>query len=334
MASLPNARAKNTESEVLGMGLMGHGRRPSRIGRGNIRLNMDYRVLTLDGWLEFNHRKWGLSPLRLSLAEGPSDRPSIELVVYTDRRDRVKTPRLNPYTPVALLPTDTHSVARLERQWLSVSELVVKEFRARGVVNAVSFPPSIMDVRPWRWSKFITEVRYTYYVTFPFDLGSAEGKVRTAVRKASKLGYKCERTSQMSDVMECLEGTQERQKIDYRLSIQDLETCQRLLGSDVFRAYVCYAPNGDPASTIVILGYPGATAVDWVAGTRPDHLSSGCSQLITSFALGDVQDAGALGFDFAGANVPSVAGSKAQWGGNLCRSIPLSNPTREPWRSS
>ncbi len=77
---------------------------------------MDYTVLTLDSWLEFNHRKWGLSPIKLSLSENAEGRPGIELVVYTDSRGRIKTPKINPYMPVAFLPTDTQSVPRLERQ--------------------------------------------------------------------------------------------------------------------------------------------------------------------------------------------------------------------------
>jgi len=287
---------------------------------------MDYTVLTLDGWVEFNRRKWGLSPLRLSLSEGASDRPAIELVVYTDKRGRIKTPKINPYTPVAFLPTDTQSVPRLERQWLSVSELVVKEFRERGVVNAVSFPPSIVDVRPWEWVGFHVSVRYSFYMDFPYDAEVADHSVRKQVKKAVKLGYRCERTSQMSDVLECLEDTGERQGFDYGLSAEDLETCQRLLGPDSFRAYVCYAPNGDAASARVILSCPGASAVDWVAGTKCDYLSSGCTQLLISSVLEDLQNVGACGFDYAGANIPPVAAAKATWGGQLVPFYSIEQP--------
>lgn len=280
-------------------------------------MNVDYTVLTLDGWLEFNRRKWRLSPIKLSLSENAGGRPAIELVVYTDSRGQIKTPKINPYIPVAFLPTDTQSVPRLERQWLSVSGLAVQEFRERGVVNAVSFPPSIVDVRPWKWSNFQVDVGYSFYIDFPYDIESADRSVRKHVRKAPKLGYTCERASKMGDVIECLEDTGERQEFDYRLSAKDLETCQHLLGPDIFRAYVCYAPNGDPASARVVLSYPGASAVDWVAGTKRDHLSSGCTQFLISSVLEDLQMAGACGFDYAGANIPSVAAAKATWGGQL-----------------
>jgi len=278
---------------------------------------MDYTVLTLDGWLEFNRRKWGLSPVKLRLSESESDRPAVEVVVYTDSKGRIKTPKINPYMPVAFLPTDTRSVPRLERQWLSVSELMVKEFKERGVVNAVSLPPSIVDVRPWKWNSFQVSVNYSYYLEFPFDAEGTDNRIRTNVRKAVKRGYRCERTSQMSDVVECLEDTGERQGFDHRLSVEDLQVCQHLLGPDTLRAYVCYAPNGEPASAQVRLYHRGTSAIGWVAGTKREHLNAGSNQLIMSFVLEDLQNAGACGFDYAGANIPSVAAAKSAWGGKL-----------------
>jgi len=301
---------------------------------------MDYTVLTLDGWLEFNHRKWGLSPIRLRLSESEPDRPAVEVVVYTDSKGRIKTPKLNPYTSIAFLPTDTQSVPRLERQWLSVSELVIKEFRERGVVNAVSFPPSILDVRPWKWNSFQVSISYSYYIEFPFDVEDTDNRVRTNVRKAAKRGYRCERTSRMSDVVECLEDTGGRQGFDYRLNVEDLQILQRLLGPDILRAYVCYAPNGEPASAQVRLYYPGASAVGWVAGTKREHLNAGSNQLIMSFVLEDLQNAGACGFDYAGANIPSVAAAKSAWGGKLVPFYSIRQPNmralalymRDSWR--
>jgi hypothetical protein len=46
-------------------------------------------------------------------------------------------------------------------------------------------------------------------------------------------------------------------------------------------------------------------------------LGAGANQLIMSFALEDLQEAGSCGFDYAGANIPSIAAAKATWGGQL-----------------
>ncbi len=290
-------------------------------------MNMDYRVLTLDGWLEFNRVKWGLSPVRLRLSVDRSDRPSVELVVYTDKRGRIRTPKLNPYTPMSFLPTDTESISRLGRQWLSVGQLVVKEFRKRGLVNTVSFPPSIGDVRPWKWSGFQVSVNYSFYSEFPYDPDAIEKSVRSKIRKATKLGYTCERTSRLNDVVQCLEDTADRQQFDYKLTVEDLKTLQGLLGSDICRSYVCYAPNGDAASGRIALYYPGASALGWVAGTKREYLSDGCAQLLWLFTLDDLQNSGACGFDWVGANIPSVAAAKAAWGGRLVPYYTIRQPS-------
>ena len=278
---------------------------------------MDYTVLTLDGWLEFNRLKWGLSPVKLKLFESSSERPAVEFVVYTDKKGRIKTPKLNAYLPMIFSPTDTLSIPRLGRQWLSVGKLAAKEFRERGVINAVSFPPLIMDIRPWKWNHFQANVNFTFYSKFPYDVKTAERSVRAKIRKANELGYICERTSQMEDIVECLNDTGERQGFTSRLDAGDLNTCQSLLGSDVCRAYVCYAPDGEAVSARVALTYPGASALGWVAGTKRRYLSDGCAQLLWLFTLEDLQNSGASGFDWAGANIPSVAAAKAAWGGQL-----------------
>jgi len=274
-------------------------------------------VLALDGWLEFNRVRWGLSPTRLRLSEHDGSRPAVEMVVYTDNRGRIRMPSLNPYLPVTFIPTDSESLPRLTRQWLTVSELAVAEFRQRGVVNSISFPPCISDVRPWQWSDYHVGVRYSFYLDLPYCLDSAESQIRTKIRKAERMGYRCERTLRMDTVLECIDDTAQRQQFEYGLSRTDLECCLQFLGTEVLRAYVCYAPNGDAASAQVMLSSPGTSAVGWLAGTKRDHLASGCSQLLIAFALEDLATAGASGFDHAGANIPSVATAKAAWGSRL-----------------
>ncbi len=82
-------------------------------------------------------------------------------------------------------------------------------------------------------------------------------------------------------------------------------------------ARICYAPTGEPASVDVDLYHPGSRAVGWVGGTKTEHLQSGATQLLQGYVLEDLQAAGATGYDFVGANIPSVAAAKATWGGHL-----------------
>ncbi len=210
-------------------------------------MKMDYSVLASDGWLEFNARKWGLAPVKLAFSSGQGELPKIEAVVYTDRKGRIRMPKLSPYLPVVFESTPTESVSRLERQWIAVCNLMVDEFRARGVSNSVSFTPCMKDGRPWKWAGFEIHPQYTYYINLPYDYGLAEKKVRNRIRSCSDRGYTCERTNDMLVVIDCLHDTARRKHFQSRLVAEDLVRAQRLLG-DALRVYVCFSPAGEACS--------------------------------------------------------------------------------------
>jgi hypothetical protein len=87
----------------------------------------------------------------------------------------------------------------------------------------------------------------------------------------------------------------------------------------------------------VALVQPGGRALDWLAGTTVDALSTGATQLTIGQMLSDLQDAGVTVFDFNGADLPSVAAAKANWGGQLTPLITVEqlnprNLARDAWR--
>jgi hypothetical protein len=283
--------------------------------------------LALPGLLEFNHRKWRLQPLKRRYAEEGKDLPALEAVLYLDKRGFVRLPPRTPYLPMVFLPTPTKAISRLSRQWLSVSNLMAEEFRRRGLRGTVAFSPEIFDVRPWRWQHFTVDLRYTYYVDFPYQIEQADSDVRRRITKARENGFSCRRVSALDDVYQCLKDTEERNAFRHELTVKDLELARELLGEDCFRTYICYGPSGEAASTAVVLHRPGGRAGGWVAGTKTKYLTSGAWQLLNMFSLKDVESAGASGFDLFGANIPSVAKSKASWGARLVPYYTVEAPT-------
>jgi hypothetical protein len=273
--------------------------------------------LALPGLLEFNHRKWGLQPLKVRCTEEGKDLPALEAVLYLDKRGRVRLPPRTPYLPMVFLPTPTKSVQRLTRQWLSVSNLMANEFRRRGLRGMVAFPPEIVDVREWQWQHFTVGVRYTYYLDFPYQIEQAHSDVRRRVASAGANGFFCRRVSALDDAYQCLKETEERQGFRHGLTLNDLELARELLGEDCLRVYVCYGPSGEVASVEVALHRPGGRAVGWVAGAKTKYLKSGAPQFCNAFSMEDMESAGASGCDWVGANIPSVANQKANWGGRL-----------------
>lgn len=272
--------------------------------------------LALDGWLEFNRIKWGVTPQRVRLKARDGDQPAVDAVFYLNKRGRLCLPLRNPYMALDFRPT-AQSAERVGRQWLEVSNALTQAMAERAPFSAIPLPPTIKDVRPWRWAGFTVGVRYTLRLGLPFDLSQAYGSLRTCVRKAEKAAYRCERGARLEHVHLCLQETEDFKGFRHELSLHDLETASALLGSDHFRPYVAYAPDGEPACAGVVLHVPGGEALLWVGGTRPSHRSSGAYQLLQSTIAGELAADGATGWDLAGANIPSVAAAKASLGAEL-----------------
>jgi hypothetical protein len=271
--------------------------------------------LFLDGWLEFNRRRWNVTPARrLYQPAGPL--PSVATVLYFDRRGRIVQPPRNPYLPFEFKHSNTTAPFRLIRQWLETAELAEQDMR-RHPMRVVALPPGVADLRVWQWRGYMVGTRYTYYLEFPYSLAAADPAVRKQVRKAGEAGYTVSREFDMSAVHACLTSTERRQGFSHELSVQDLELLRDLMGDESCRVYVCRDAGGNVASARVVLHLSGTRAIDWVAGTVDEHLRGGATQFTIAKALEDLHEAQAAGFDFGGANLSQIAAAKASWGGAL-----------------
>lgn len=291
-------------------------------------------------WLDVCDEEWSVTPKRVEFADGNG--PRAEALYYLDSSGRISKPPFSPgpYLPLAFYPTPTESRPRLDRQWLAVGQLLAEDMRERGLAGRIALPPEITDVRPWQWAGFQVEVLYTYCVDLPYDDSSMRSTIRRATAKAMRAGFTCARTSNLSAVHECLVETEQRQGFDQGVSLDDLKQAQRALGSDAFRTYACYSADGEVVAATIELHEAGGRAVGWIAGTKSAYVCRGVSQLLNAFILEDLAEAGATAYDFAGANLPSVAASKAQWGGYLVpfygiqsgRIVDLVRHARSYWR--
>ena len=275
--------------------------------------------LALDGWLEFNRIKWGVQPHRINIGGEDHTKAGLEAVVYLNKRGKVVNPKRNAYLPVRFRSTPTILSYRAMHQWLDLSGELAEETRRLGLSNTLNLPPNVADIRAWQWAGFRTSVRYTFVIEFPFDQQDTDKSLGRIQRKAEREGFRCDLTTNMHDVMSCLADTEQRQGFSHGLTVTDLELAQSLLGEDVFRTHMCYAPNGEPASCTIALCIPGAPAIGWIGGTRTEYLRAGPAQFLEFFAIDDLTAAGASEYDTCGANIPTVAYAMAGCVGVLRR---------------
>jgi len=276
---------------------------------------MNEHPLMLDGWLEFNKYKWGLKPKRLKLKISDNG-PTLETVIYLDNKGRIAMPRLNPYLPIVFHPTSTKLPYKLRYQWLSISELLAEKFKKRGLRSSVSFSPNVEDIRSFQWEGFLSEPRYTFFLNFPIDFNEIDHSVRKNINKAKTNGFYVQPTFDFQKVIECLSDTEERQGFSYGLTPSDLEMADKLMGEEHFRCYTVFAPDGEPASSRIVLK-GNSIALDWVAGTKRKFLKYGVSDHIVYSVLNDLADSNVRIFDYCGANLPTVQNMKSRWGGEL-----------------
>jgi hypothetical protein len=270
--------------------------------------------LELPGWLEFNTWRTGLSAHRFTQRIG--EEADLDAVLYVDRRGRVRLPPNNPYLAV-VFRSERRSASGRTSEWLRAAAPLAAEMRRRGVVNQLYLPPEVEDARPWTWNGFISSVRYTYYLDFPFDDAVVNRETRRQARKAAERGLAAERTDDVGGVLRCLAETEARQGFSHHIGARELNRARELVGEDGLRMYVCRLADGTPAGACVILHAPGARAIGWLAGGSTTEPATGSTQLVWQAAFTDLLAAGAVGIDLGGANIPSVARFKSYWGARL-----------------
>lgn len=271
---------------------------------------------TLAKWAEYNRMMWNCrAEIRRFKVEGTE--AYCESLFFLDHRGQLFLPPMNAYHPVIFNPTPTKKSHSITTQWLKVAEAMVREMTKVGCPVNFVFPPDIQDIRPWKWSNYIVDVHYTYCLKLPYRRETLDSSVRRKIIKAQERGYVCRIADKMSDVYECLVETEGRKGFSHRLTTENLELGRKMLGDEILRPYVCYSEQGEPVSASIELILNRNLAVGLMLGTKSEHLQHGATQLITEFMLNDLSALGVKNYDFVGANIPTVAYSKSQWGTEL-----------------
>ena len=267
-----------------------------------------------DGWLKWNEEVWGVKAERVKYIINGKEQPSLEGVIYTDKKGRVILPPRNPYLPFILKTTETEKNYKIYQQYVNIVSLFADDLLKRGVRGQIFLPVGFLDARPFQWRGFNASIRYTFVNDLPFKFDLAADSVLKQKKKSEKLGYTVSNTEDWGKILFCLNGTEKRKNFEHLLDIKSLELCKKLMGSEKFIGCLCNDKNGEPVSGGIRLMQNEGIAMGCVQGSITSHLSNGINQLIYSYVLEDLYKRGAKRFDWCGANISSVAQAKSQWG--------------------
>lgn len=276
-------------------------------------------------WWAWNEQVWGVQAVELNLRGEPSAGGGLAGALFRNRRGKIVSPPLNPHLAIAYSWPDRRS-RRLDTQaraWVSIGDQLAEVLTSAGLASQVVLPPGLMDARPFTWIGLRAELSYTYLVALPRDASLANRSVAKNVRKADAKGYGAERSDDWVAIWSCLAETEVSKGFSHRLSLDNIRLGARLMGPENFRGYVVRDSAGLVVSGGVRLHYRGHRAVDWVQGTIRTALADGVNQLMYDFVMLDLHEAGATGFDLAGANIREVAVAKSSWGYPLVPQLSL-----------
>mgnify|MGYP000943308148 CR=1 FL=1 len=272
----------------------------------------DNYPLALDGWLKWNEEKWNIKAERVVYTKNGKEYPKLEGVLYTNKKGQVLMPPRNPYLPFQFSDS-TNKNDRLYVDYQDIMKLFIDDLLRRGLYGVLAFPPGFIDARPFQWSNFIVEPRYTFIQDMNTTYEYAK-HIKKNINKALEKEYSVEISSDWNAIADCLRGSEVRKGFSHDTPVEDLKKCSYLLGSDVFRGYLVKDKEGKPVSGGLRLVLKGGITIDWSQGAFYEHLKNGVNQLIYDFVLKDSKEAGARGFDWVGANIPPVALAKSAWG--------------------
>ncbi len=278
-------------------------------------------------WFEPTCRLMNAEPMYLALMS----RSNPAFCVSLARKKRLGqtlllTPAIAPYSAwIENFPDDLAPERREARRLEAMGEFAAW-CEQHAAYCRIVLPPQVVDVRPFLWRGWRTEVRYTYKI--PLEHGVHQifrQNVRRNLRDAREANLRTEcLTGEHAHgaLRETVAATFRRQGEAPPLPAQAwddylalLSVCNNVATMGVFR--------GDAVLATIAIGVDpptatgaGQSAYELIAGTTDEGIPVGASAMALcsafEFASGKVGE-----FDFAGANMETIAHYKRGFGGTL-----------------
>ena len=274
-------------------------------------------------WLEPTCAALGLEPQYIAVNNRGTD--ALRVALARRRRfgrELLVTPAVAAYSGWAeAFPADL-SDERREGRLHDVLGEFIDWAEARADFVRVILPPEANDLRPFLWRGWTVEPRYTYRVTLgdELSLDSMRQSVRRWIRSATDANLQLIRpkgelavaTADMT-ISPTFARQSERLPVrpdrwhDWLRSLVALPSVQ-VLG----------VVDGDEPLASMIVGYDGNRAYELLAGTTPRGMETGAGVYVVWQAFLEARQR-VREFDFAGANMESIAKFKRGFGGELVR---------------
>lgn len=276
-------------------------------------INMD--PLFEEGWIKFNEHKWGVKASVIELS--PTNIWNLKTVIYLNKHGKIVLPPRNPYLPI-YFECEAQNLPKVNARKREAFSALADIYDKKGVHGTVTFSPNIMDMRSFTWKNFIVTPIYTYHIDIETFSENARNSVINKAKKAIMNGYHCEISKDYAAIEKCLSFAENRKSFKHRTTKEDLAYLANTLGDENFICFLAKDKDGNPVGTwIRLFEKNGGIVHAWSASVENNALRDGVNSLLGQVAFEYFEQVKCRIFDFGGANLPSVASMKENWGGEL-----------------
>jgi len=279
------------------------------------------RVYSSTIWLEAVSDAYGLELKILGVFNGAELVGGLPLFI---KKKQIIIPPFTPYNSVILKLSETKypykKIYRIHSIMLNLIEYLEKQ----GKYSQITFihTPDIRDIRPFIWKGWRVSPLYTYVLSIS-NVDDLKKKISHNARKNLKRCKKekiyIEESEKFDILFNLLKLTFSRRKrlapLNYKKLRKIYETLSKRRNAKLF---IAFTKEGVPISArIITLDDDFPIAHDWVAGSDPKYFSTGGTTCLLWYIIEWLSSRGFKFLDLNGANIPSIAKFKSNFGGNL-----------------
>lgn len=191
---------------------------------------------------------------------------------------------------------------------------------------SLSLLNSVADVRPWIWGGWDVAPSYTYLIDLTSKMRLSHS-VRKHLRHAEQAGLEHQPAWRTDALVSTVRAMESRQGVSYGLPASRMAVfTERMRDAGLAQMDSVYAPDGKPLCSRIQLRIPATPRVfDWIAGSVREGFSVGATSLLMVRVAQRCGQEGAKTWDLCGANFRSIAGFKANFGGELVHGFQASS---------
>ena len=227
-------------------------------------------------------------------------------------------PPITPFYSPIIKPPNKKYLSKIESYKHALVNSIVEELSKKYKIINLTLPPDEIDIRPYKWMGFETEVLYTYCTTLNEQTSIAtdyDPDIKRRIKNAQTLKFEISQgTSKefIDNFFELQLKSYHRQSFSFAFNSSQFEKYLSGMGLEGKAMIYLVSQNNVPVSGITIL-YDNIKAYYLLAGSDPDYLSTGLNQVLFDFVVQDIQKKGIKIYDLVGANTPSISRYKSTY---------------------